>query len=127
MWALLERRAEVLKADPVADRMEVNRPVRRSAQAHKKQRLLEGIGVGGTMKDRWKAVRNVKRHCPPGYYTRKAVDGGTFMARHLAFRLWGTPQDSPRNHETRSKRLRRQFRQVVLRRAHRRRAKWRPR
>lgn len=56
----------------------------------------EGTGVDGAARDRWRAVRNVKRYLAPNCYARSAAHGSNMpfgeaaqhMAQHLAGKQW---------------------------------------
>lgn len=81
---LINRREEALKADPRADRSELDKAVKKSARQDKKRWLLEGIGAEGSMQDKLKAVKNIKRDYAPDYYARVSSAGADIPFGHKA-------------------------------------------
>ena len=99
-WALIQQSRTANQQNNQDLAAALNKTIKTSARADSKQWILEGTGSQDHVKERWKAVRNIKRDFTPDYYARTTQNGepipshekATTTARHLAEHQWDTTQ-----------------------------------
>lgn len=96
-WQLiLRRQREGGDMEPAA-RNKLRKAIKRSARKDKRACMLMGTGADSSDKDRWKAVRNLKREYAPSHWARTDEQGAPVpkrqkaaeAAKYLAKQHWG--------------------------------------